>query len=312
MAQLTQYSNLYPLILPHMPGYDVNIVLQAIKRTGRAFCDHTEAFRETQLPIPIVDFQEDYTLPKGNVASGYSANVHRILWVRCNDTLYDQYAYSLYEERILRFGNQYAPADLESTHLKCGTCAADAYTDWTGVSDGAVTFTIGSTTYSVEDLDFSSCTTMEMVAQVIQNGLSTESEDRRARVRYDTANTRFIFWANPSTVSYLTAGASGTDISGALYMNGLTGGTGVLLSAMIETSLVFRPNHNSDTLPDWLFDRWAYGIAAGALASMMNMPGKPWSSPQLAGYWQRQYIGALSEAKGEITQEYRGRAPSIL
>jgi hypothetical protein len=312
MAQLTQYSDLYPLILPYMPGYDVNIVLQAIKRTGRVFCDRTEAFREVQLPIPIVNFQEDYTLPKGNTSGGYDANVHRILWVRCNETLYDQYSYSLYEERILRFGNQYAPADMDSTLLKCGTCAKPLYTGWTGVTAGSVTFTIGSTTYSVEDLNFSSCTTMDMVAQVIQNGLSTESEDRRARVRYDAANARFLFWANPSTVSYLTAGVSGTDISGALYMNGLTGGTGVALSAMIETSLVFRPNHNSDTLPNWFFDRWAYGIAAGALASMMSMPTKPWSNPQLAAYWQRQYAGALSDAKSEITQEYRERSESIL
>lgn len=47
---------------------------------------------------------------------------------------------------------------------------------------------------------------------------------------------KFIFWSNStnydSAVSYLTAGATGTDISGAGYLNGLTG-TGVITAATI-------------------------------------------------------------------------------
>jgi hypothetical protein len=58
-----------------------------------------------------------------------------------------------------------------------------------------------------------------------------------------------------SAVSYLTAGATGTDISGASYLNGLTG-TGVITAATTS---------NGENIPAGLF--WGDDIAAASLAA---------------------------------------------
>jgi len=278
--------------------------------------------------MAVVDYQQDYVIRKGNVSGSYSANIHRILGVAYDGLgasgyggvnygdmwdvgLIDEaYAYSLFEERILRFSNQYAPHDLADRLLTCGTAGETVAATWALISDGATGVTIGSTSYDVEDLDFSSETTMEGIARVIQNGIRAESLQNDIHVRYDEANTLFLMWSPSATVSYLTAGASGTDISGAGYMNGLTG-TGTLAAPLI-ISVVFRPNHNSDSLPDWFFDRYSYGIAYGALAELLSMPGMPWTAAEKAGYWMGQYKLFRSDAKRENSQEYRGRAPGLL
>ena len=70
---------------------------------------------------------------------------------------------------------------------------------------------------------------------------------------------KFIFWSNStelgSAVSYLTAGTVGTDISGAAYLNGLTG-TGVITAATTS---------NAENIPAGLF--WGDDIAAASLAA---------------------------------------------
>jgi len=70
---------------------------------------------------------------------------------------------------------------------------------------------------------------------------------------------KFIFWSNSteygSAVSYLTAGTTGTDISGASYLNGLTG-TGVLTAATTA---------DGENVPAGIY--WGSSVTAAALVA---------------------------------------------
>lgn len=70
---------------------------------------------------------------------------------------------------------------------------------------------------------------------------------------------KFIFWSNStdigSAVSYLTAGATGTDISGASYLNGLTG-TGVITAATTA---------DGENIPIGLY--WGDSVTAASLVA---------------------------------------------
>jgi len=115
----------------------------------------------------------------------------------------------------------YTPA-----YLTGGASAESNPAIWDSVTDGAFQITINGTARSITGLDFSSITDMDGVAAVIQAGIraltgSTEtcvwSTDHFIITSADTTAT--------SAMTVLTAGASGTDISGVgtVYMDSETG-----------------------------------------------------------------------------------------
>ena len=97
MSHITAYSSLYAQMLPFLPGYDETLVAHTLKRIGREFAEKTNAFREDLIPLAVVDYQRDYTL-----SHNYDAAIHRIWWVKVNNALMNQGAYSLWKEAILR------------------------------------------------------------------------------------------------------------------------------------------------------------------------------------------------------------------
>ena len=50
----------------------------------------------------------------------------------------------------------------------------------------------------------------------------------------------------------------------------------------VEITLFLAPARDAEDLPDILYDDWLEGIAAGARATLMRMPGKDWYNPQAA------------------------------
>jgi len=307
MSQVAAYSTLYPLVLPHLPGYDERLVAQAFKRVGRDFAQKSNAWREDLPPLAVNDYQQDYRLSVPT-----SSFPHRIWWVKVNNSLIDQDDYELYEEDVLRFYDVSTPWGLENMLLTCGTCSKTAATDWAGVTDGSVGITLAGTANDITDLDFSGATTMDDVARIIQNGLRTETEETYGFVRWDEINVRFYVYTEQQTVSYLTAGSAGTDISGSDYMNGLTGGTGVTLGGYILVNAVLRPHAHADVLPDWVLDRWHEQICDGVLADLLAMPKKPWTNPTEARRRRYRYRAAIGQAKGENIRGQRRTSPGLL
>jgi hypothetical protein len=76
---LNKYSDLYPYMLPELPGCPESVALQALQKSGRMFCLDTEAWWEQLLPINLVDDQLRYT-----VNPSWEAEIKRIRELRIN------------------------------------------------------------------------------------------------------------------------------------------------------------------------------------------------------------------------------------
>ena len=303
MSQVTAYSQLYPLARGFLPGLtpdDNAQLLKAFQWAGRQLAA-TEAFRDWLEPIAITDYQQDYRLTGYHP---YSAQVHRLLCVKVNGSTRDPDRYSLYQEKWLRFDRGAAPNNLDSRLLRCGTGLATMAT-WQAITAGSVTITLAGKTYLVPALNLSAATDMDDVALTIQTGFRTAIASDEGNVRWfwdQAAHTTgfFALWFTNGTTSYLTAGTSGTDISGASYMNGLTGGTGVSLGALLEVQVVFRPDERSETLPSWFVDRYADALIAGAIIWLATQPGTQRLNADVVAVKTREWHEALNDAIAEF------------
>lgn len=312
MAQLTAFSALYKHMLKEL-GANVStpILLHSIQEAAREFCEKYDVWKEDLLPIVAVDYQEFYELKHE-----YSAQIHKLGAIRVNNIPQETDAYDLWEEKYLKFRDCYAPHDLDDQVLKCGAGLATLAT-WTAITNGSVTVALSlasSSTVSVTGLDFSGLATLDEVAWKIQTGVRQAANSNSFFCRWfqDSATTgHFVLWVPVYDIGYLTAGASGTDISGAAYMNGLTGGTGVSLGGNILAQVVFRPDDATESIPDWLFDRWSSAIMWLALWRLYEGPGKGWSSKDKAATAERNYRTMLVKAIDERQRGMKYASSSI-
>lgn len=72
----------------------------------------------------------------------------------------------------------------------------------------------------------------------------------------------------------------------------------------IEIRVSLRPSPTSTNTDSLLFNEWHEGIAHGALARLLALPGKPWSHPETAMYHRRLFQEAIADASTNIR---RGR-----
>lgn len=71
----------------------------------------------------------------------------------------------------------------------------------------------------------------------------------------------------------------------------------------------YVPKTNATTLPDFLGQRHIEGVASGAKARLMAMPGTPWSNPELASYYRAMYDQSILNARIE---EAHDRVPGTI
>jgi hypothetical protein len=64
----------------------------------------------------------------------------------------------------------------------------------------------------------------------------------------------------------------------------------------LDTVGALRPTINSLGVPDRMFADYRKVIVAGAKANLMAQPTKPWSNPQLADFYAKQYQGGITSA----------------
>lgn len=115
----------------------------------------------------------------------------------------------------------------------CGAASTSVAATWAAITNGSFRCTIDGTAYNFDAINFTGCTTMELVAAAIQT-----------KVRAITGGQETVTWVTDhfvitsgttgttSTVSVLSTstGTVGTDISGAgspTYMNGTAGTTSI-------------------------------------------------------------------------------------
>jgi len=312
MSQLSSYTGLYPQMIPELNGADPTTdILPALKRAGREFCLRTESWVEWLDPIKITDWQQDYDL-----THIYTANIQRVLKVEINGNEQSVRNWGMTEEdeTRLRFRSGAVPQDnLTDQLLWCAAIGSSTIGDWTAITDGSVTASLDGSTHEATDLDFSGASDFDDVALILQTGIRTEAEDNGliVRVIYNSSGTavRFVMWYPGGTISYLTAGTEGTDISGASYLNGLTGaGT---IAPCLRVQVVFRPHRSADDLPDWFLDRYGDTIVAAAMMRLLVQPKKQWTNPALAGEYHTEYARGIARAESEKQRQRQGRPTCV-
>ena len=104
-----------------------------------------------------------------------------------------------------------------SAYLTSGDAPTKVLATWTAVTNGSFAITIDWTARTVSWLNFSTATSMQWVANIIQTAIRTLTSWKEI-VEFNAANKFVISSANHTTTSAITvtsATGSGTDISGA-------------------------------------------------------------------------------------------------
>lgn len=299
MSRLTYLTDLYPFISPELPGCPPAIMLQALQRSARQFCQDSDAWRETLAPIAVVDHQEDY-----RIDLPYDATVQRLHKVVVNGQEMNVRNYDLQDETFLRWIGERAPYNLDDMLLVCGTAGTDVLATWQAITNGSLTCSIGGATYGATGISFASCTDMDDVASRIQNAIRQAVGTNTAFVVWDS--THFSIYSTAGAMGYLTAGSTGTDISGAGYINGLTGAGALSGYILLDVSLL--PWAIADAIPDWLFNRHSETIAAYAKFMLMAQHGKAWTNLDGAELARARYNQGFNRAKGDVIRRYKGGA----
>jgi len=145
-----------------------------------------------------------------------------------------------------------------SGQLFCGPLLAAnlLLTAWTGITTGSFKVQVdGGSLQSILSLNFSAALSLSGVAGIITAAITG------AVCTYDSVNSRFVFTSSTtgatSSVSFLTAGASGVDISNQL--NGRnTAGNG----AYVANGIVAESALAAATIFDGIFGQQWYGLVA--------------------------------------------------
>lgn len=300
---IASYADLYTYVIMDLPGAPLPVALQYLQQAGREFARASRAFRGPLDPLPVTNYKQDYDLTQ---AHNYSASVEQIIAARINGTPVALQHLELFQRRYLRLLDPAVPSDENVERLLiCAASPKTAYTAWTGTTAGYFKLTINSSTYHVGPCDFSACTSMDDVARVLQDAWRTAQAYNRNYVKWaEKGNNKFLFWTDDGEITYLTAGTSGTDISGTLFLNGLTGG-GASVAPVLEVEAALLPDMRTDILPDWFLDPYGMVIAAKAVHEMTKLRGSaaapnPWYNAELAVERWRDYQNGLSQAKRNI------------
>ncbi len=72
----------------------------------------------------------------------------------------------------------------------------------------------------------------------------------------------------------------------------------------VKATLIVQPTASTENLPDELINKWADGLAAGALAWLSKIPGQSWTNLNVAQMQDAVFKSAISNAKAEVQRSY--------
>lgn len=70
----------------------------------------------------------------------------------------------------------------------------------------------------------------------------------------------------------------------------------------IVVTLTLIPSQASTGIPKWLFDKYMYDLADGAMAYLMMMPNKPWTDVQSGAFRRSRFETAMANANALAAQ----------
>ena len=82
---------------------------------------------------------------------------------------------------------------------------------------------------------------------------------------------------------------------GKIYLSPMPGTVGALIRGVV----VYTLSGDSVGIPSHAWDEWGPAIAAGAASRLKMQESRPWSSPQMAGLLQNEFVRAINSASNE-------------
>lgn len=76
-------------------------------------------------------------------------------------------------------------------------------------------------------------------------------------------------------------------------------------SFTLALTVAYAPLRNASSVDDWLYQHYADGIAAGALARLMSMAAMPFANPELAMFKRAAFLSAIDGARIEALHQWR-------
>lgn len=112
------------------------------------------------------------------------------------------------------------------------------------------------------------------------NGAPLAPSDPAWGVQYAGGSPPFTFWlesASPAPAPVLT-------------VNDTILGT-------LEFRAIYAPHKTATEIPDFLYDEYEEGVAAGAVAQLLAIPGKGWTDPRHAAEFEKRFFRHAAAAK---------------
>lgn len=81
-----------------------------------------------------------------------------------------------------------------------------------------------------------------------------------------------------------------------------------LAAGVLSATLALKPEQSAAGCDDILYEEYRDAIAAGALARLLMMPGKPWTDPNVASLKQTVFMSHADAAKVRADQAFASRA----
>lgn len=69
-------------------------------------------------------------------------------------------------------------------------------------------------------------------------------------------------------------------------------------------TLIVQPKEGAQQVPEAPLIKYSNEIEAGALAYLFNIPGMPWTNPQMAMKYEREFRSGISNGKAEAQRSY--------
>ncbi|MBB3010627.1 phage adaptor protein [Cupriavidus alkaliphilus] len=120
---------------------------------------------------------------------------------------------------------------------------------------------------------------------------TNEKDLTAAMPRWQTETGRPMYFLTDDPAQIILAPVPDTKIMGGLVV-----------------TVALQPTRGSTGFPTWIWSRYFDGLAAGAKARLMAMPGKPWTNLQQALLYRAQFQSAMASAKVE-SQKSLSRGP---
>lgn len=286
MAAITAYSDLYPMMVPELPGCPENFILQALKKTFRKFCQDSNAWREQLASINLKDGVLDYAL-----ASKWDAEIKEIVEVRIGAEIVDLAGADVVtttaagesslavhdiasDSGTINSGDQFILAGGDGTLY---TLSADAT-----VASHATTisFTPVLSEEAAAGTELSVVPPKDLGALVDKSLYSYAAEDT---VRLDVAQACGTLTLDPS----------------------LEPDEDLIRGLDVKVSLVPHINSANDQIDYDFLTRWAEAVIGGAIFSLMTMKGRKWTDTGRAPLFMLDYNKGISRARREIVGGYK-------